>query len=235
MQLEEIVRSGLDEMNIPHTETTLSGFRIYADYLCEMNKVMNLTAIEGDEDTARLHFLDCAALPAAEGIGGKRIVDVGTGAGFPGMVLKILCPDISLTLLDSLDKRIGFLKNTCEKLGFSDVDCIHARAEEAPKELRERFDIATSRAVARLNLLCELCLPLVKKGGLFIAMKSTDHAQELAEAEKAIKLLGGSLEKVENYTIPGTDVTHSLIFIRKTAHTPARFPRRWAQIKKLPL
>lgn len=235
MQLEEIVRSGLDELKIPYNDSTIGRLRIYSDYLAEMNKVMNLTAIEGDEATAKLHFLDCAALPAEEDISGKRVIDVGTGAGFPGMVLKILCPDISLTLLDSLDKRIGFLKNTCEKLGFEGVDCIHARAEEAPKELRESFDIATSRAVARLNLLCELCLPFVKKGGLFISLKSTDHADELKEAEKAIKQLGGKLEKVVNYTIPGTDVTHSLIFIRKVAPTPARFPRRWAQIKKQPL
>lgn len=140
-----------------------------------------------------------------------------------------------LVLLDSLDKRIGFLREACGALGFDDIACIHARAEEIPAGYRESFDIAVSRAVARLDLLCELCLPYVKKGGLFLAMKSRDHADELKEAGRAISLLGGTVEAERDYAIPGTDVVHSVICIRKTAVTPPKYPRRWAQIKKQPL
>jgi len=235
MQLEEILDSGLKELGIVPDADALRRFRVYYEYLTEINAVMNLTAIQGEADTARLHFLDCASILTIEELRGKRVIDVGTGAGFPGMVLKILQPDMELTLLDSLDKRIRFLSDTCDRLGFSDVSCIHARAEEAPAELRGSFDLAFSRAVARLNLLCELCLPLVKKNGAFLAMKSIDHAEELEEAKRAIRLLGGRLERVENITIPGSEVTHSLIVIRKVVATPAQYPRRWAQIKKQPL
>lgn len=235
MGLEEILSSGFSEMGLPCDETMLRRYRIYCDYLAEINSVMNLTAIEGEEDTARLHFLDCAALLKLEALEGKRVIDVGTGAGFPGLALKIACPDMQLTLLDSLDKRINFLKNTCERLDFSDVTCIHCRAEEAPAAYRAAFDAAVSRAVARLNLLCELCLPLVKKGGVFIAMKGPGHPAELDEAKKAIRLLGGQVERRVDYVVPGTDIVHSAILIRKVADTPPKYPRRWAQIKKAPL
>lgn len=233
--MDEIIKAGLSELNVTADDRAFERFRVYSDYLTEINKVMNLTAIEGEENIARLHFLDCAALLGIIDFTGKSVIDVGTGAGFPGMPLKITDPSISLTLLDSLDKRINFLKNTCEKLGFDDVRCIHSRAEEAPQELRQAFDFAVSRAVARLSVLCELCLPFVKKGGAFVAMKSTDHKEELREAERCIRLLGGKLEKVVDYTIPGTDITHSVIIIRKIADSPAKYPRRWALIKKSPL
>ena len=164
--LEDILRESL-----PLDERALGRFRRYYELLTEWNKVMNLTAISGEEDTARLHFLDCAALAGLTELRGKRVIDVGTGAGFPGLVLKILCPETELVLLDSLEKRVRFLKSVCAELGFDDVLCLHARAEEAPPRLRESFDLACSRAVARLNLLAELCLPFVKTGGLFAAMK----------------------------------------------------------------
>ena len=233
--LEDILKEGFSQMGISADEKTLERYRIYYEYLEEKNKVMNLTAISGEEDVARLHFLDCAALLNTAELRGKSIIDVGTGAGFPGLALKIACPDMKLTLLDSLDKRVNFLRNTCAKLGFTDVECLHARAEEAPKELRESFDIASSRAVARLNLLCELCLPFVKTGGEFIAMKGPDVTEELNEAKKGIALLGGRVEKCVSCVIPGTDITHSLIVIRKLKPTPPKYPRRWAQIKKQPL
>ena len=230
--LEEILRSGFAELSLPLDDRVLERYRIYADTLEETNKVMNLTAIEGEDETARLHFLDSAALLTLAVFDGKRVIDVGTGAGFPGLALKIARPEIELVLLDSLDKRIGFLRETCDRLGFDDVSCVHARAEEAPKAWRGGFDIAVSRAVARLNVLCELCLPLVKTGGLFIAMKGPDHAEELREAKNAIRLLGAEIEAEKDYLIPGTEVRHSAILIRKTAQTPAKYPRRWAQIKK---
>ena len=235
MTLEEILSAGFTELGLTLDASALGRYRLYADALRETNAVMNLTAIEGEEDTARLHFLDSAALLTLAGFGGKRVVDVGTGAGFPGLALKIAQPDISLTLLDSLDKRIGFLRETCGKLGFDDVRLLHARAEEAGADCRAAFDIAVSRAVAKLSVLCELCLPLVKTGGLFIAMKGSEHQQELRAALQAIRLLGGQFERSADYTIPGTDVTHSAILIRKVADTPARYPRRWAQIRKTPL
>ena len=233
--LEALLQSGFEALSLVPDSQALGRYRIYYEYLEEMNQVMNLTAISGEEDVARLHFLDCAALLGLADFAGKRVIDVGTGAGFPGLALKIACPSMELTLLDSLDKRINFLKNTCEKLGFDDVTCIHSRAEEIPAGFRQGFDFALSRAVARLNLLCELCLPYVKKGGAFIAMKGSDLAEELTEAQRCIRTLGGQVEKKIDYTIPGTDVTHSALIIRKVADTPAKYPRRWAQIKKSPL
>ena len=233
--MQQILKNGFGTLRLPFTDEMSERFQKYYDCLTEKNAVMNLTAITGMEDTARLHFLDCAALLTVLDLRGKRVIDVGTGAGFPGLAVKVACPDMDLTLLDSLDKRIGFLRETCAALGFDDVACIHARAEDAPAELREGFDAALSRAVARLNVLCELCLPFVKTDGVFAAMKGPDCAEELREAERAIALLGGELERCVSYTVPGTDVTHSVVLIRKVRPTGAKYPRRWAQIKKQPL
>lgn len=233
--LEEILRRDLPCLGLEPDALALERCGRYAALLAEKNAVMNLTAIQGEEDTARLHFLDSAALLGLADFAGRAVVDVGTGAGFPGLVLKILCPDMELTLLDSLDKRIGFLRETCEQLALTDVRCLHARAEEAAASLRGGFDIAVSRAVARLNVLCELCLPLVKTGGLFIAMKGPEPEEELREAQRAIALLGGQVERCASYPVPGAGAVHSAVLIRKTGETPPRYPRRWAQIKKTPL
>lgn len=235
MELENLLTSGFEALGITPDTEAVRRYRTYFEYLEEMNAVMNLTAISGETDVARLHFLDSAALLTLSEFGGNRVIDVGTGAGFPGLALKIARPELELTLLDSLDKRINFLKNTCERLGFDDVECIHARAEEAPADYRGAFDVVTSRAVARLALLCELCIPMVKKGGTFIAMKGPDCAEELREAKRSIAVLGGRLERVADYTVPGTDITHSAVIIRKVSDTPPKYPRRWAQIKKQPL
>ena len=230
--LEELLRQGFAELGLPLDGEALGRYRVYYENLEKTNAVMNLTAITGEADVARLHFLDCAALLTLAELRGKRVIDVGTGAGFPGLALKIACPEMELTLLDSLDKRVGFLRDTCEELGFADVACVHARAEEIPDGFREHFDAAASRAVARLNVLLELCLPYVKPGGLFLAMKGPELSEELREAQAALKTLGGTLERVVDYTIPGTDVTHSVALIRKTVPTPNKYPRRWPQIKK---
>ena len=235
MTLEELLQDGFAALQLPLDEAALRRYRLYYETLSEKNRVMNLTAIEGEEDTARLHFLDCAALLTLCDFSGARVIDVGSGAGFPGLALKIARPEMDLTLLDSLDKRVKFLRETDGLLGFEDLRCVHARAEEAPADFRQSFDFALSRAVARLNLLCELCLPFVKVGGRFVAMKGPGAAEELAEAKKAIRTLGGETERVEEYTIPGTEVTHTAVIIRKIADTPARYPRRWAQMKKQPL
>lgn len=233
--LEEILASGFEALQLTPDPRAIARYRIYYDYLDEQNRVMNLTAISGEEDSARLHFLDCAALLKEADFAGRRVIDVGTGAGFPGLALKVACPSIQLTLLDSLDKRVRFLQTLCEKLGFADVQCLHARAEEAPAELRQSCDIAVSRAVARLNLLCELCLPFVKVGGLFLAMKGPGAEEELDEAKRAIAALGGEAEGIRIYDVPGTELEHNVIVIRKVRDTPNRYPRRWAQMKKQPL
>ena len=233
--MEEILRRGLAELGIGADEGRLSSFRRYYEYLMERNSVMNLTAIEGEEEVARLHFLDCCALLALCDFRGKRVIDVGTGAGFPGLPLRIAEPGISLTLLDSLGKRVDFLRAACAELGLEGVETVCARAEEAPAELRESFDIAVSRAVARLNVLCELCLPFVRPGGLFIAMKGPEGGAELEEARRAIAELGGGEAGVRPYGVPGTELRHAAVIIKKTAPTPEKYPRRWAKISKKPL
>ena len=233
--LEDILRDGFAQLSLEPDARAIARLRRYYDLLEEQSKVMNLTAIHGEEDSARLHFLDSAALLTLAPLGGAKVIDVGTGAGFPGLVLKILCPSIDLTLLDSLDKRVRFLQQVCDSLELPDVRCLHARAEEAPPQLRESFDFAVSRAVARLNVLSELCLPFVKPGGSFLAMKGPGAEEELAEAKRAIRLLGGQPERVAPYALPGCDAQHSLVLVKKTGPTPRGYPRRWAQIKKTPL
>lgn len=207
----------------------------FSDRLLEKNRVMNLTAITDPVDVVTLHLLDCAVLLRMEDFRGKRVVDVGTGAGFPGMPLRLLEPDFDLTLLDSLGKRVAFLQEVCNAMALQRVTCVHARAEEFAAQERERFDLAVSRAVAPLNVLCELSLPLVRVGGSFLAMKSVDCGEELQSAKSAISQLGGQLERCEDYTIPGTDVTHRVVRIRKVRPTPKTFPRAFAKIKKNPL
>ena len=207
----------------------------FSQRLLEKNQVMNLTAITAPAEVARLHLLDCAALLGHYDLRGKVGVDVGTGAGFPGMVLRLLEQDYRLTLLDSLGKRVDWLRDTCAEMGLGDVDCVHARAEDFAREHREQFDVATSRAVAQLNVLCELALPLVKVGGVFLAMKAVDSDAELDAARGAIGQLGGKVEEVWDYTIPTTDVKHRVVAIRKVRPTPTQFPRAFAKIKKSPL
>ena len=231
--MEHLLHSGLTQMGLS-TEGIPSLIR-YADLLVEKNKVMNLTAITEPGDIATLHFLDSVAMLTLADLKGKKMADIGTGAGFPGMPLRIVEPSIRLTLLDSLNKRIDFLKEVCDDLGLSDVECIHGRAEEFAVGHRESYDIVTSRAVANLQMLSELCLPLVKVGGYFLSMKSVDSEQEVNDAKNAIKTLGGRIEKVVDYTIPGTEVQHRLIFIKKMQETPKKYPRAFAKIKKNPL
>lgn len=233
--MENILRSGLEELGISAPEAAFARFRTYYERLTEVGSVMNLTAIEGEGPVARLHFLDSAALLNYADFSGARVVDVGTGAGFPGLPLAILRPDADFTLLDSQQKRIDFIAETAALLGLENTHCEAMRAEEAPAEYREGFDIAVSRAVARLNVLCELCLPFVRVGGSFISMKAADCAEEVAEAAKAIETLGGSAPEIRTYTIPGTDVVRAAVIIKKTAPTPAKYPRRWARISKQPL
>ena len=231
--MEAHLRKGLAELGLG--DDAAPSLLRFGELLLEKNKVMNLTAITDPEDVASLHFLDSAALLTLADLKDKTVVDVGTGAGFPGMPLKILEPSIRMTLLDSLGKRITFLQEVCNELGLQNVQCVHARAEEFAAEHRGQFDFATSRAVANLSVLCELCLPLVKTGGYFLAMKSVDSDAELKDAERAIRTLCGRVERSADYRIPGTEVIHRVIFIKKEAETPKKYPRAFAKIKKNPL
>lgn len=232
-QMEPILRQGLETLGLP--TDAIPQLQQYAKLLLETNKVMNLTAITDPADVATLHFLDCAALLTLADFHGKTVVDVGTGAGFPGMPLRLVEPTIRLTLLDSLGKRIHFLQTVCDELGLTDVACIHGRAEELAAEHRGSYDLAVSRAVASLPVLAELSLPLVKVGGSFLAMKSVDSDQELAAAETALRTLGGETAQVRDYAIPGTDVRHRLVLVKKIRETPKKYPRLFAKIKKNPL
>ena len=231
--MKQILSIGLPALGVG--DTCIPDLEKFVDMLLERNQVMNLTAITEPDQVARLHLLDSLSLLPVEAFAGKAVIDVGTGAGFPGIPLAIVQQDADFTLLDSLGKRIRFLDEVREALGLGNVTCVHGRAEEFAQAHRVQFDLAVSRAVANLAVLSELCLPLVKVGGAFLAMKSTGCEAETEGAQTAIRRLGGTLERVVDYTIPTTDVTHRVLVIRKTAPTAKKYPRPFAQIKKQPL
>ena len=239
--MNSLIAQGLAQLGLtgripPEASETLAR---YGALLLEKNQVMNLTALTQPEQVARLHMLDCAALLCLPGIdfAGKRVIDVGTGAGFPGLVLQLLSPTARVTLLDSLKKRLDWLGEIAPLLGADNLTILHARAEEqalAPG-WRDSFDLAVSRAVAPLELLCELCLPYVAVGGYFLAMKAVDCAGECTRAARGIEKLGGALRPSWDYDIPGAGITHRVVVIEKTSPTPKGYPRRWAKIQKAPL
>lgn len=218
-------------------EADAKPFITFAEELIETNKVMNLTAITEPREVCIRHFADSLALLSSYDFSGKRVIDVGCGAGFPGLPLRLAKSDISLTLLDSLGKRINFLSGVCDKIGLSDVKLLHARAEEQALKTgyREGYDIAVSRAVADLSMLAEMCLPYVKVGGVMLAMKANECEEEINRAKNAIKILGGKIEKKFDYTLFDTDRVNSVLIIRKVAETPKKYPRRFAKIKASPL
>lgn len=232
--MKQALQAGLPALGRALSQEQLETFCRFGQALIEKNQVMNLTAITGPEAVARLHFLDCMALLNVYEFTGKQVIDVGCGAGFPGVPLKIAEPTIRLTLLDSLKKRVDWLSQILPELGIP-AECTAARAEEYALEHREQYDVAVSRAVARLNVLAELCLPLVQVGGAFVAMKSTDSDEELSQAAHGIGLLGGKVRKIVDYPVPGTDTVHRAVVIEKVRRTPAQYPRRFAKIKQSPL
>ncbi len=233
--MKEILAAGFEELGLRASPEQLEQLVSFYRLLTERNAVMNLTAISGEEDSARSHFLDSCALLGCAELAGKRVVDVGGGAGFPGVPLRIMEPAMELTELDSQLKRVEFVSESCRLLGLDNVRCLACRAEEAPKELRESFDVAVSRAVARLNVLLELCLPLVRVGGVFIAMKGPGWVREAEEAENAVAELGGGGLRTCEYRLPGTDTVHTAVLVEKLRPTPDRYPRRWAKLTKRPL
>ncbi len=232
--MKQALASGLPQLERKLTDAQLDTFCAFGSALVEKNLVMNLTAITEPEQVARLHFLDCIALLGAANFYGKTVIDVGCGAGFPGVPLKIAEPSIDLTLLDSLKKRMDWLESTLPELGI-EAQCVAARAEEYALAHREQYDIAVSRAVARLTMLAELCLPLVRVGGHFVAMKSADSDEELSQAARAIATLGGKVTRIWDYPVPGTDAVHRAVVITKVKATPKPYPRRFAKIKQQPL
>ena len=222
----------LPELGLALGEDTCRTLCDFGAAVVEQNKVMNLTAITEPDQVAKLHLLDSLTVLTAENLAGKRLIDVGCGAGFPGVPLKIACPTLELTLLDSLGKRMTWLGQILPQLGV-EAETVTARAEEFAVQRREQYDFATSRAVARLNILLELTAPFVKVGGAVLAMKGSAAREELAEAKNAIAKLGLKLENVKDFPIDGTN--HSVIVLRKVKPTPPQYPRRYAKIKQSPL
>lgn len=235
--MEKLIETGLSQLGLSPAPGSAAKLARYGQLLLEQNKVMNLTAITEPDQVACLHMLDSAALLRYADFAGHSLIDVGTGAGFPGLVLKILVPSLRLTLLDGLKKRLDWLERVCRDLDLEGVVFLHARAEEESLKplYRDRYDFATARAVASMNMLCEMCLPYVRVGGHFLAMKSVDSDQELSQAAHAISLLGGKVVDSQAYPIPHTDVRHRVISVEKTAPTPKGYPRRWAKVQKAPL
>ena len=231
-----VLLSTLAECGIELDVLAVDRLCVYHDLLIEWNREMNLTALTEPRDVALKHFADSLMLLRyAELPAGASVIDVGTGAGFPGLVLKIARPDIRLTLLDSLQKRLVFLDEVCDKLGLEDVQTVHSRAEDGSRtEFRDSFDIAVARAVAPLNVLCEYCLPYVKESGRFLAMKGKSAAHELQEAQNAIDLLGGRVMNEFYFDLVEAG-ERGVIEIAKIAPTPDRYPRKSKQIKNKPL
>ena len=236
MTFAEILAARGAEAQLSFTEEQLAQFTRYYELLVETNKVMNLTAITEPEEVAVKHMVD-SLLAFEAAMAGKTLVDVGTGAGFPGVPLKIYCPSLKVTLVDSLGKRLRFLEQVISELGLKGIRCEHLRAEDAGrnKKHREQYDYVTARAVARLSVLSEYCLPLAKKGGQFIALKGSRYAEEIDEGEAAVKILGGKIISAEPVKLPGLDDGRAIIKIAKIKNTPTQYPRKAGTPEKQPL
>lgn len=230
--MKETLKQGLPSLNLDLPEDRIDTLVAFGKAMVKQNEVMNLTGITDDAGVANLHLLDSLTVLACADLAGKYLIDVGCGAGFPGVPLAIACPEAKVTLLDSLGKRMKWLETVLPTLNVN-AECVTARAEEAVADRRESYDFATSRAVARLNVLLELTAPYVKVGGAVLAMKGAMAEEELAEASNAIKKLGLKLEKTCRFPIDGTN--HVVLVLRKVSPTPKQYPRRFAKIKQAPL
>lgn len=221
------------------TDVQMAQFEQYYDRLIEKNKVMNLTAITEREDVILKHFIDSLALAGYVKLWEKeyKIIDVGTGAGFPGIPLKISFPNLQVTLFDSLNKRIKFLQEMIDTLKLKEITAVHGRAEEGArdKNMREKYDFAVSRAVANMAVLSEYCIPFVKVGGYFIPYKTGTVEEEITQGKKAIQILGGKIEKIEKLMLPDSDISRSFVFIKKEKQTPKAYPRKAGTASKQPL
>lgn len=234
----DVLIDGVGDLNLDLSDEQKSKFSIYKELLKEWNEKINITAITEDDEVDIKHFLD-SLTPLVTGLfqGHKKIIDIGTGGGFPGLPLKIMNEDLQVSLLDSLNKRIIFLQEVIDQLGLKTIEAIHGRAEEFSirPEYREKYDICISRAVASLDVLSEYCIPFVKVGGYFISMKGPEISEEIKISKNAIKLLGGKVVEEKLITIPKSDIVHSLIIIEKIKHTPTKYPRGGGKPRKNPL
>lgn len=233
--MKDFLKAYFSKLNIILNDNQILQFEVYKNLLVEWNKVMNLTGITEDRDVVIKHFADSVIPLCNYDFKGKRVIDVGTGAGFPGIPLKICEPEMDLCLLDSLQKRISFLQEVGISCNFK-AEYIHGRAEELGHEdLREQFDIAVSRAVAPLNILCEYDLPFVKTGGMFIALKGPNAYEEVKLCDNALTELGGRLMEIKEVSLPDTDLKHNIVAIEKISVTPSKYPRRAKKIDRSPL
>ncbi|MHB1394616.1 MAG: 16S rRNA (guanine(527)-N(7))-methyltransferase RsmG [Clostridia bacterium] len=229
MENKEVLISGLKELGIDASQEMLEKLIAFNKIMLEWNEKVNLTAITEEREVFIKHFLDSATCLSTGYIKeGMSVIDVGTGAGFPGVPLKIFRDNLRMTLLDSLNKRISYLNEVVKKLNLRDTNTVHARAEEAgsSKVHREIYDIVLSRAVASMSVLCEYCIPFAKVGGFFLCQKGPDIKDEMEEAGKAIEILGGKVREVKEYQLPFSDIKHNIIVIEKIAATPTKYPRK---------
>lgn len=236
----DIFKNTLAEKGIELTPQQIEQFKIYYEDLIATNEKVNLTRITEEPEVYLKHFFDSITplfvFPEVF-TKGASLCDVGAGAGFPSLPMKIVRPDLNVTIVDSLGKRLKFLDSLVKKLGLEDVTLVHSRAEDAGQnpDLREKFDLVTARAVARMSVLSEYCLPLVKQDGYLVALKGPKASSELEDAKKAIKTLGGKTEKVEELTLPATDEERTLILVKKVAKTPKKYPRQAGMPNRKPL
>lgn len=232
----EILKDGAKVYGVDINEENINKFLLYKDILKDWNQKINLTAIEDDEGIVVKHFIDSLTISPLLPTEKANIIDVGTGAGFPGIPLKITRDNLEVTLLDSLDKRIKFLNEVISSLKLTGIKSIHGRAEDfgVNKDYREKYDIATARAVAALPVLAEYCLPFVKVGGLFIAMKGSS-TDEIGQSEKALKILGGEIQEIKEIILHGTDMKRNVVIIKKLRQTPTKYPRKAGKPTKEPL
>ena len=234
--VEALVSKG-KEAGLTFTSEQLDKFNKYYEMLIETNKSMNLTAITEPDEVAVKHMIDSLLVYKEKDFSGKTLVDVGTGAGFPGIPLKIYCPSLKIVLMDSLAKRLKFLQTVIEQLGLEGITCEHIRAEDAGHKAqhREHYDIAIARAVAPLAVLAEYCLPLVKPGGFFYAMKGSKYKDEVEQGKKAVNILGGKLVGCEEMKLPGLDDGRAVLIVQKYKKTPEKYPRKAGVAAKAPL
>ena len=237
MSFKDIIRDGLSAWDLPAPDDALARLEAFCSLVLETNKVMNLTAVTEPDAFAVRHVLDSLSILTCADLHGKKVIDIGTGPGFPGMPLKLYDPSLDITFVDSTQKRIDFIVKSADALGLS-VTAFAARAEELiSKGMRASFEIVLSRAVAPLNILSELCLPDLRTGGQFLPLKSDNEAfaAELKQARRAIDVLGGTLQGTRSYTLPGVEGKKCVVLIQKTGETPAKYPRRYAKISQNPL
>ncbi len=235
-EFQKILADSARQAGFELTDLQLQQFEKYYEMLVETNKVMNLTALTEPQDVAVKHIVD-SLMAYADYFPGKVLADVGTGAGFPGIPLKIYCPALKVVLIDSLAKRLNFLQRVIDELDLTDIECMHLRAEDAGKNAahREKYDIVTARAVARLSVLSEYCLPLVKVGGMFVALKGAKYKEEIAAAGKALNVLGGKLVRAQQVELPGLDDGRAVVTIKKVKASPKAYPRKAGLPEKNPL